>query len=68
MDLWIYWVIADKLYFYRDISHNLCAKRVIFLMIIQNTQEKAEMKVNDKKITKVRADGNKLCIGKEWRP
>ena len=29
MDLWIYWDKADKLrLFYRDISHNLCAKRV----------------------------------------
>ena len=28
-DLWIYWDKADKLrLFYRDISHNLCAKRV----------------------------------------
>ena len=25
-------------------------------------------KVNATKITKVRADGNKLGIGKEWRP
>ena len=32
MDLWIYWDKADKLrLFYRDISHNLCAKRVILL-------------------------------------
>ena len=30
MDLWIYWDKADKLrLFYRDISHNLCAKRVL---------------------------------------
>ena len=29
-DLWIYWDKADKLrLLYRDISHNLCAKRVI---------------------------------------
>ena len=29
-DLWIYWDKADKLrLFYRDISHNLCAKRVV---------------------------------------
>ena len=29
-DLWIYWDKADKLrLFYRDISHNLCAKQVI---------------------------------------
>ena len=28
-DLWIYWDKADKLrLFYRDISHNLCEKRV----------------------------------------
>ena len=37
---------------------------------MQNTQEKADLqktKVNAMKITKlVRADGNKLCIGKDW--
>ena len=38
---------------------------------MQNTQEKADLqktKVNAMKIKKVRADGNKLCTGKEWRP
>ena len=38
---------------------------------MQNTQEKAisqKMKVNATKVTKVHADGNKLCTGKEWRP
>ena len=37
------------------------------VVIMQNTQEKAnlqKMKVNATKITKVRADGNKLCTGK----
>ena len=47
------------------------------VVIMQNTQEKADlqkMKVNATKITKVLeitkvyADGNKLCTGKEWRP
>ena len=41
------------------------------VVIMQNTQEKADlqkMKVNATKITKVRADGNKLRTGKEWRP
>ena len=41
------------------------------VVIMQNTQEKADlqkMKVNAMKITKVRADGNKLHTGKEWRP
>ena len=33
-DLWIYWDKADKLrLFYRDISHNLRAKRVINCII-----------------------------------
>ena len=39
--------------------------------IMQNTQEKSNLqktKVNATKITKVRADGYKLCTGKEWRP
>ena len=38
---------------------------------MQNTQEKADlqkMKVNATKIQKIRADGNKLRIEKEWRP
>ena len=38
---------------------------------MQNTQEKADlqkMKVNARKIRKVRADKNKLHTGKEWRP
>ena len=38
---------------------------------MQNTQEKADLqktKVNGTKIRKVRADGNKLRAGKEWRP
>ena len=36
----------------------------------QSTQEKADLqktKVNATKITKVRADENKLRTGKEWR-
>ena len=40
-------------------------------VIMQNTQEKADLqktKVNATKIRKVRADGNKLRAGKEWRP
>ena len=35
-----------------------------------STQEIADLqktKVNAMKITKVRAEGNKLCTGKEWR-
>ena len=42
-----------------------------FTVIMQNTQEKADllkMKVNVTKITKVRADENKIHTGKEWRP
>ena len=38
---------------------------------MQNTHEKADLqktKVNATKITKVRADGNKLRSEKEWRP
>ena len=38
------------------------------VVIMQNTQEKADLqktKVNATKITKVRADGNKLRTGKE---
>ena len=38
---------------------------------MQNTQEKGDlqkMKLNTMKIRKVRADGNKLHTGKEWRP
>ena len=41
------------------------------VVIMQNTQEKVDLqktKVNAMKITKVRADGNKLRTGKEWRP
>ena len=41
------------------------------VVIMQNTQEKADLqmtKLNATKITKVRADGNKLRTGKEWRP
>ena len=41
------------------------------VVIMQNTQEKADLlktKVNATKITKVRVDGNKLHTGKEWRP
>ena len=41
------------------------------VVIIQNTQEKADLqktKVNTTKITKVRVDRNKLRTGKEWRP
>ena len=53
---------------------NYHVRLAIFLsivVIIQNTQEKANLlktKVNTMKITKVRADGNKLRTGKEWRP
>ena len=42
-----------------------------YLVIVQNVHEKADLqktKVNAMKITKVRADGNKLRTGKEWRP
>ena len=58
----------------------MCAKlpcvRNIFifqwwLVIMQNTQEKADLlntKVNATKITKVCADGNKIHTGKEWWP
>ena len=38
---------------------------------MQNTQVKANLhktKLNATKVTKVRADGNKLCTEKEWRP
>ena len=57
----------------------MCAKLnyhvhlAIFLsmvVIMQNTQENVDLqktKVNATKITKVRADGNKLRTGKEWR-
>ena len=41
------------------------------VVIMQNTQEKVDLqktKVNATKITKVRADGNKLRTGKEWKP
>ena len=41
------------------------------VVIMQNTQEIADLqktKVNTTKTTKVRADRNKLCTGKEWRP
>ena len=37
---------------------------------MKNTHEKADLqkiKVNATKITKIRADGNKLRTGKEWR-
>ena len=53
---------------------NYHVRLAIFLpmvVIMQNTQEKADLqktKVNATKITKVRADGNKLLTGKEWRP
>ena len=53
---------------------NYHVRLAIFLsmvVIMQNTQEKADLqktKVNATKITKVRADGNKLRTGKEWRP
>ena len=42
-----------------------------WLVIVQNTHEKADLqktKVNATKITKVRAEKNKLRTGKEWRP
>ena len=41
------------------------------VVIMRNTLEKADLqqtKVNATKITKVRADGNKLHTGKEWSP
>ena len=41
------------------------------IVIMQNSQEKADLqktKVNATKIRKVRADGYKLRIRKEWRP
>ena len=41
------------------------------VMIMQNTQEKADLqktKVNATKITKVCADVNIFRTGKEWRP
>ena len=41
------------------------------VVIMQNTQEKADIqktKVNATKIRKVCADGNKLRPGKEWIP
>ena len=41
------------------------------VVIMQNTQEKADLqkvKVNAIKIRKVHADENKLRLGKEWRP
>ena len=47
-----------------------CAPNNFIVVIVQNTQEKADlqkMKVSATKIRKVRADGNKLRTGKEWR-
>ena len=41
------------------------------VVIMQNTQEKADLqktKVSATKIRKVCVDGNKLWTGKEWRP
>ena len=41
------------------------------VVIMQNTQEKADLqrtKPKATKITKVHVDGNKLRTGKEWRP
>ena len=36
-DLWICWDKADKLrLFYRDISHNLCAKRVVVNSVVKS--------------------------------
>ena len=53
----------------------MCAKLQQYfsvVVIMQNTQEKADLqktKVNATKITEdVHADGNKFCTGKEWRP
>ena len=48
----------------------LCAPNNL-AVIMQNTQEKADLtktKLNAMKITKIRADGNKLRTTKEWRP
>ena len=53
---------------------NYHVRLAIFLsmvVIMQNTQEKADLQkteVDAMKITKIRADGNKLRTGKEWRP
>ena len=49
----------------------LYAPNLLMVMMMQNTQEKADLqetKVNATKITKVCTDGNKLRTGKEWRP
>ena len=52
----------------------MCAKLPYvptYLVIMQNIQEKANLqktKANMTKITKVCADRNKLCTGKEWKP
>ena len=47
-----------------------CAPNTIssVVEIMQNTQEKVDLQKTKVKIRKVRADGNKLCTGKEWRP
>ena len=40
-------------------------------VIMQNTQEKADlqkMKVNTTKTRQVHVEGNKFCTEKEWRP
>ena len=54
------------------LNYHVCLAIFLSMVVImQNTQEKADlqkMKVNATKITKVRADGNKLRTGKEWRP
>ena len=55
---------------------NYHVRLAIFLLLVvimhaEYTQEKADLqktKVNATKITKVRADGNKLRTGKEWGP
>ena len=41
------------------------------VVIMQNSQEKADLqriKVHATKIRKVHADRNKFCTGKEWKP
>ena len=54
------------------LNYHVCLAIFLSIVVImQNTQEKADLqktKVNATKITKVRVDGNKLHAGKEWRP
>ena len=54
------------------LNYHVClAMFLSTVAIMQNTQEKANLlktKVNAMKITKVRADENKLRTEKQWRP